>query len=153
MFPQIEFRAIVGEQPLLQLIPPPYWAVVFPEMMLFVMNGEESCLQSIPPPLTYETLSTIEFPVMIGEALLQQNIPLAKLSEMTLRVMVGEVLQQQIPEAMPFVIVNPSTTEVVVSPLWKVMTVPVLFPSMMVTAEPISLLTVMAFPRKSMFST
>ena len=75
---------------------------------------------------------------------------------MELLMIVGEEPgPQRIPPPIPepFVIVNPSIIESGSSPVKNVTTVQVRFPSMVADPGPFLLFTVMAFPRKLIFST
>ena len=79
-------------------------------------------------------LPTIQFPMMLGAEFWMSTPPPLKLFA-------------------PLRTVNPSSTALRFSPEAKVTTEPARLPSMMVTSGPCSLATVIAFPRKVMFST
>jgi hypothetical protein len=79
-------------------------------------------------------LPTIQFPRMLGAEFRMRTPPPLKLFA-------------------PLRTVNPSSTALRFSPDSNVTTDPARLPSMMVISGPCSLATVMAFPRKVMFST
>ena len=77
-------------------------------------------------------------------------------SEMVLLMMVGNASWHRIPPpfpASPLMMVKPSRIEQALSPFWNFTTESEKPPSMVVTAAPSVLRTMMALPRKSMFST
>jgi hypothetical protein len=144
--------AKVGEELLTATIPPPPWLVVLPVNVQFVKVGEELPWQYIPPPPQVELLFVnVQF-VTVGEELPLQVIPGLALFVNVQFVKVGEELSQSTPLVAPFFTVNPSNTDPESSPLFKVTTFPVPLPSIIVVAAPFSLLSVMAFPSKLMFS-
>ena len=86
------------------------------------------------PAPEHAPLSTIQLPMMLGAEFWMSTPPPLKLLA-------------------PLRTVNPANTALRVSPEANVTTEPARLPSMMVTAGPCSLTTVIALPRKLMFST